>query len=490
MRIAAVDLGSNSFRLQLANVFGDQIYPRESFKEMVRLAEGVTTKGSNLNEHAQRRALACLRRFHGYLRGLPPESVRVVGTNTLRIAHNAPEFIKKAEKILGYPIEILPGREEARLIYIGVAHGLPPLTKNRLIVDIGGGSTELIVGSKFKPLKGESLNMGCVSYSEMFFPKGKIKRTFMQEAEIAARTELQSVLRIFRSIKWKESIGSSGTARALAAMLELNRFSQSGITSAGLLKLRKKFIAAGHYRRLKLLGLQEERAPVIAGGLAIMLALFKELKIRHLAISDHGLREGVLYDMIGRFHHEDMRDATAKHFMQRYHVDSSQAARVEKLAIKLFKQFSSETAKNEESKLHLLSWAAKLHEIGLSISYSAFHKHAAYIIENADMPGFSKKDQTNLATLILSQRGSLTKILSRIESEQDWLLFFALRIAVLVYRGRTDLKLPLWRLRYTQKHFNLKIKDRWLKQNPLFDHLVQEEITKWQAIGFRLTVRS
>lgn len=485
--IAAVDLGSNSFRLQVAQVENGQFYARDAQKDTVRIAAGL---GENklLDRESQERALACLARFGERLRGFPGGAVRAVATNTFRAAKNARAFLAKAESRLGHPIEIIAGHEEARLIYLGVAHGLPRGPVRRLVVDIGGGSTELIVGAGLEPHKLESLYMGCVSYSRRYFPEGKISRDAMEQAELAARLELQSIVASFNPDQWDEAIGSSGTARALAAILEQNGWSETGITPQGLDKLREKMIKAGDLRKLDLDGLAEDRAPVLAGGLVIMAAIFSDLKLEQMSVSDKGLRDGVLHDMVGRIEHHDVREQTVGQFMQRYHVDTAQAARVEKLALALLRSLLP----GDESSFHhhFLAWAARLHEIGLTISYNRYHKHSAYIIEYADMPGFSTTDQDYLSLLALAHRGSIEKVQDRVEDRRDWLTILALRLAVLFHRARVDAELPRMRVASSGSRFSLALSAGWLQKNPLCRTFLEQEAREWKAAGFGLAIDS
>src|SRR5690349_8652364 len=380
--LAAVDLGSNSFRLQVARVVGKQLYPLDSLREMVRLAAGLDA-GGRLDEGSQARALECLGRFGERLRGFPPHAVRAVATNTLRVARNAAAFLKKAEMALGFPIEVIAGHEEARLIYLGVAHSLPASPNNRLVIDIGGGSTELILGNRLKALKLESLYMGCVSYSKRFFPDGKISRSALKQAELAARGELQAVASEFSNDHWQEAFGSSGTARALGDIVKLNNLGggdkEEIITPEGLEAFRTCLLKAGDVKKLEIAGLRSDRAPVIPGGFAIMSAAFSELGIRRMSQGMGALRQGVLYDLLGRFHKHDMRETTVRQFMQRYRVDSGQSRRVESLALLLGRQLTAGLEDVEES-LRILSWVARLHEIGISVAHSGYHRHSAYIL--------------------------------------------------------------------------------------------------------------
>lgn len=490
--LAAVDLGSNSFRLQVARVVGRQIYPLDSLREMVRLAAGLTAD-RRLDEESQVRALDCLRRFGERLRGFPPHAVRAVGTNSLRVAKNAAVFLKKAEAAIGFPIEVISGHEEARLIYLGVAHGLPASINNRLVMDIGGGSTEFIIGHRLKPIKLESLYMGCVSYSRSFFPDGKITRSAMRRAELAARGELQAIASDFTGEHWQEAFGSSGTVRALGDIITLNKLGSDGhegdITAEGLEAFRDYLLKAGDVRKLEIAGLRADRAPVIPGGFAIMSAAFAELGISRMSQAMGALRQGVLYDLLGRFHKHDMREITVRQFMQRYRVDSAQTARVESLALFLARQLLINAADEAENSLHILSWAARLHEVGISVAHSGYHKHSAYILGNADMPGFSRREQERLSALTLGHRGALTKARDCITDPVDFALLFALRLAALFHRCRSDIQLPRLEVRLSSSEFMLFIEPGWLERNPLTDTALSAEIEQWAALGFKLRVK-
>jgi len=484
--LAAVDLGSNSFRLQVARVENDQLYMLDSLREPVRLAAGLS-EDKFLDQAAQQRALICLQRFGERLRGLPREAVRAVGTNSLRVAKNAGEFLQQAEAALGFPIEVIAGREEARLIYLGVAHGLPQSGGTRLVMDIGGGSTEFIIGSGLRPRKLESLYMGCVSYSLRFFPDGKITKTNLKQAELAARNELQTIVAEFSRGHWEVALGSSGSARMLCDVLEQNGYSSGGITRPGLEQLRAQLLSAGDVRRLDLQGLRPDRVPVLCGGFAIMYAAFCELGIELMQPALGALREGVLYDLFGRFHHNDMRDVTAGQFMRRYHVDMRQAERVTLLAQKLAQQFLS--GQEHEEALRLLGWASSLHEIGISVAHSGYRKHTAYILANADMPGFSRKEQGRLSLLALAHRGKLDKVRNLLDAPEDIALILAFRLAVLFYRNRADIALPPMQARYSGTKFHLLLADGWLVQNPLTEAALQEEAKQWKELGVNLQVQ-
>ncbi len=414
---------------------------------------------------------------------MPAHAVRAVGTNTFRVATNASEFLEKAEIALGFPIEVIAGQEEARLIYLGVAHGLPASDENRLVIDIGGGSTEFIIGSRLTPLKLASLYMGCVSYSLRFFPEGSMGKTNMKQAELSARLELQGIAGDFSREYWGEAIGSSGTARSLSDVLEQSGFSQSGITMEGLEKLRAHLIKVGDVKRLQLPGLRPERMQILPGGFSIMYAAFRELGIERMNPAKGALRQGVLYDMLGRFHHKDMRVVTTNQFMKRYHVDQAQARRVDALSSLLGEKLvKSIQGIDAEYELQHLSWAAMLHEIGISVAHNAYHKHSAYILANADMPGFSKKEQARLSLLVLGHKGSLSKMLGMLHHPADLSLIFSLRMASLFHRSRADVALPAMDAEATSAGFNLYIQSGWLSRNPLTSTALKEEIREWKSL--------
>jgi exopolyphosphatase/guanosine-5'-triphosphate,3'-diphosphate pyrophosphatase len=490
--VCAVDLGSNSFRLMVGRVQGDQIYPLDGLKESVRLAAGLGVE-KFLDEAAQERAFEALRRFGERLRGFQAEAVRAVATNTLRVAKNSPEFLLRAEDALGFPIEVISGREEARLIYVGVAHTLPDPSRQQLIVDIGGGSTEFIIGRNFEPLQLESLYMGCVGYSLRYFKDGVIERAAMKEAELAARQQLESIGNAYRETGWEAAVGSSGTAKALCDVLEFNGFSASGITREGLEKLRHVMLRAGHIEQLDLEGLKSDRIPVFAGGFAIMSALFKEFDLEHMEFSDGALRLGVLYDLLGRYHRKDLRDATVSNFMRRYQVDQLQAERVAATALKLLTPLlEQESPEFRADECRVLEWTAKLHEVGQSIAHASYHKHTAYILANADMPGFSRMDQGRLARIALAHRGKLERVQQIDARSHDWLLIMCLRLAVVVHRAHSACPGVQLRLeRDKQGGFVVVLPHEQLRAAPLTAAALVEEEQHWMKLGrpFKLKIQ-
>ena len=481
--LGAVDLGSNSFHLAIGRVVGEQVYPLDSLKETVRLGAGIDAD-KRLDDEVQERALAALRRFSERLAGMPRESVRVVGTNALRVAKNSAQFVRKAEATLGFPIEVISGREEARLIYTGVVHSLPMVDDNRLVVDIGGGSTEFIIGQKLKPRTMESLYMGCVSYTARDFPGGKIEKKSMKNAELAAREQVQTIAERFEKVGWKEAVASSGTARSLAEVMQKNGMAERGINAAGLEWLREELLKAGEVKKLALEGLREDRVPVVAGGAAIMSAVFAELGLEQMTVAEGALRDGVLWDLLGRVHHRDIREVTVDQLMQTYHVDVAQADRVRLVALQLLKHIAPDAA---EQLVTFLDWAARLHEIGISIAQGAYHKHSAYILAFADMPGFSRQEQGYLSNLVLAQRGKLSKMREAFDDDPRLAtLAFCLRVAVIFHRSRRSFTLPRLSAESRPNGYRMRIAREWLEDQTLVSHALDEEREQWESVGLKL----
>jgi exopolyphosphatase/guanosine-5'-triphosphate,3'-diphosphate pyrophosphatase len=484
--LAAVDLGSNSFHLQVGRVVGEQIYPLDALREAVRLGAGLGAD-KRLDEAAQARAIECLTRFGERLRGLPRGAVRAVGTNALRVAKNAGPFLAHAQRALGVPIEIIAGREEARLTYLGVAHSLPMSDERRLVFDIGGGSTEFIIGRRLKPLKLDSLYMGCVSWTLRYFPDGEVTRQALKQAEIAAHAELQTMAGEFAHRHWQNAVASSGTARALAQVLQTQGLGDGTIGAEGMKALRVRLLRAGRFDRMLPPDVRPDRAQVLPGGFAIMSAIVDSLQVDRIEISNGALRQGILWDLLGRVHHHDMRDVTVAQFMQRYHVDSAQARRVGALAARLLEPVVGEEAREDELKL--IGWAAKLHEIGISVAYNGYHKHSAYILRNADMPGFSRSEQERLALLVLAHRGQLRRVENLATSDTDWPLVAALRLAALFYRSRSELEPPALEFRGRGRRFDLGVPADWLAANPLTETALRDEVRQWRGSGGELEIR-
>jgi len=484
--LAAVDLGSNSFHLQIGRVVDGQIYPLDSLREVVRLGAGLTAE-KRIDRATQSAALDTLARFAERLRGFARPAVRAVGTNALRVAKNSPQFLREARAVLGFPIEVISGREEARLIYIGVAHSMPPAPHRRLVIDVGGGSTEFIIGTGLEPQLTESLYMGCVSYMK-YFEDGKIDKGRMKHAELAARQELSSLKKQYKETGWDEAVGSSGTARSIENILRENEFAAEGITRDGLDKLRTLLLKNEKADPDRIKGLRPNRAPVLPGGVAILSAALDELGIEAMKVSEGALRHGVLYDLLGRFEHRDMREATVAQFMRRYHVDAAQSERVRALALKIYDALAPGADREDDADRLLLEWAAKLAETGLSIAHAQYHKHSAYVLSYADMPGFSRMEQTRLAQLVLAQRGKLSKIQDASFEGDDWKLVFALRVASLILRSRTDAKLPFLRVAADKAGFAIDLPQSWLEENPLSADALDAEAGQWKKVGMKLEV--
>jgi exopolyphosphatase / guanosine-5'-triphosphate,3'-diphosphate pyrophosphatase len=485
--LAAVDLGSNSFHLEIGRVVDGQIYPLDAVREVVRLGAGLTAE-KRIDRATQAAALEALAKFGERLRGFPKAAVRAVGTNALRVAKNSPQFLREARATLGFPIEVISGREEARLIYLGVAHSLPASVQRRLVVDIGGGSTEFIIGTGLEPLLTESLYMGCVSYSLKYFPEGKIDKSRMRAAELAASQELATLVRGYRDTGWDEAVGSSGTARSIENILRANDFAEEGLTREGLQRLKNLLLKEGEADPDRIAGLRPTRAPVLPGGLAIMIAACDALGLESIKVSDGALRHGVLYDLLGRVQHRDMREATVAQFMRRYHVDAAQAERVKVLALKIYDALTPGVDRDEDPDRLMLEWAARLAETGLSIAHAAYHKHSAYVLSNADMPGFSRMEQARLARLVLAHRGKLRKVQDAGLEPSDWRLVFALRLASLILRSRTDAKLPFLRVAADAGGFAIDLPQSWLDENPLSADALDAEAGHWKSVDMRLEV--
>jgi exopolyphosphatase/guanosine-5'-triphosphate,3'-diphosphate pyrophosphatase len=476
--LAVVDMGSNSFRLEVGRVEGDQVFRLDTWRETLRLGAGIDANG-NLRPEARRAALACLARFAERLSGLHPSAVRAVATNTLRVARNAAAFLPQAERALGFPIDIITGHEEARLIYLGVAHVLPMSTEPRLVIDIGGGSTEFIIGRGLEPLRLDSLKIGCVGMTQRFFGDGKLSAPAFAAAETVARAEVEAIARDFNRSQWTSAYASSGTALALAEILEQNGFSAGGITREGLARLRKRMIAAGDVRRLALAALKPERAPVLAGGLAVMAAAMEELEADRINPVGGALRLGVLYDLLGRRVQRDIRTATVDQFQTRWHIDREHAQRVAALAREIF---AAATGDSDGDATQRLVWAARLHETGFVVSHTGFHKHGAYILQNADMPGFAAREQQDVALLVLGCRGGLAKMAPALGEETFRAQLLALRLSVLFHHARQPINAPPTEIAVGAR-VRFAVSPRWLKVHPLTAHLLDRERAEWRALG-------
>lgn len=485
---AAVDLGSNSFHLLIARrEAGGALVIVDRLREMVRLAAGLGD-GGEISPAARGRALACLRRFGQRLREVPPGNVRAVGTDTLRKAADARAFVEAAADALGHSVEIVSGMEEARLIYLGVAHGLAQ-EGPRLVLDIGGGSTELIVGADSEPTHKASLDMGCVGHSERYFGDGRITEEAFDAAELAARVEIEPVESHLRALRWRAAVGASGTIRAVAAALGEAGWTDGTITADGLARLRAALVEAGDVDRIRLPGVKPERHPVFPGGVAILRAVFAALGIDAMRISESALREGLLLDLIGRVDHADVRATSVERLATRFHVDADQAARVAATARYLFGQAAAPWALDEGDG-RMLRWAACLHEVGLDIAHPGYHRHGAYIVDNTDLAGFSRDEQRRLAALVRAHRRKfpLQRLRGLETSEAPRLACIAvlLRLAVLLHRGRSDTPLPELALEVEGPRVRLAFPAGWLDGHPLTRADLDEERALLAAAGLEL----
>ena len=448
--VAAVDLGSNSFHLLIAQWNGRRLRIVDKTKEMVRLAGGLDGD-RKIDEAAQQRAVAALQRFGERIRGMDPSYVRAVGTNTLRAASNAREFLARGEDGLGHRIEVIAGVEEARLIYLGAAHSVQPVAGLQIVVDIGGGSTECVLGEGFESIECHSLRMGCVTFTSKYFPDGKIDLPRFRAAELAAAGELRSIEARFGEVEWRRALGSSGTIRAVEDVLLAQGWSERGVNRAGLDELRTTLLKAGRVEKLELPGLSERRRPVFAGGVAILSAVFERLGVDQMDVSQGALKEGVVRDLVGRFEGHDLRDETVREMQERYQVDTEQAGRVAGRFERLLEQVRQDWDLGDPHWLKVGGWAAALHEIGLTMSYSGHHRHGAYILQNTPMPGFSRDGQRLLAALVLNYRRRFRyedlRRLAGDDSLQALRVTALLRLAARLERGRGRTAAPELSLR-------------------------------------------
>ncbi|MGE0486758.1 MAG: exopolyphosphatase [Gammaproteobacteria bacterium] len=490
--LAAVDLGSNSFHMIVARAQEHGFRVVDRMRQTVRLAAGLD-EDNNISDKAMARALACLEQFGERVRDLPRGAVRVVGTNTLRKARNAWDFITRAESALGHPIDVISGHEEARLIYLGVSHGLEDDAEQRLVMDIGGGSTEFILGRHFDPLYMESLHMGCVSHSAAFFSDGRIEAKALRAAEIAARQELEAIEITYRRLGWQSAIGASGTILAVREIVMRQGWSEEGITPQSLERLKQVLVGAGHVDALVLDGLSEDRRPVLPGGVAILAATFEALGIERMRVSQSALREGLLYDLLGRLHQEDVREQTVAELVRRYQIDSVHSERVAATASALYEQAAPAWGINGEDPRRILRWAAVLHEIGLSVSHSQYQKHSEYLLSNLEMPGFARGDQRRLAALVRGHRRKFPLAeLGRFPPEQVTLvrrLCVLLRIACVLHRRRSEEPVPPFTLKVDGDALKLGFPPGWLGGHPLTRADLDSEAGYLKPAGIKFKIK-
>jgi exopolyphosphatase/guanosine-5'-triphosphate,3'-diphosphate pyrophosphatase len=487
--IAAVDLGSNSFHMLVARYSHGQLIVLDRLREMVRLGAGLDEQG-RLRREAMDAALACLERFGQRLREMNAEGVRVVGTNTLRRARRRGAFLDRASAALGHPIDVISGIEEARLIYLGVARTMPRQPGRRLVADIGGGSTELIIGEGLQTKKLESLYMGCVGMSTRFFGDGSITEKRMKRARLAARLELEPIRETFKQHGWEHVVGSSGTIRSIGEVLRARGNGDTRITPAAVESVIEQVLRAGHGGRLRLPGLPEERWSVFAGGIAILAEILDVLEIQSMRVADGALREGLLYDLVGRLTDEDARVRSVRAMQRRYHVDVAQAGRAEATALDFLRQTALAWDLADPFAEQILSWAARLYELGLDVSHSHYHKHGAYLLEHADMPGFPQEEQKILACLVGAHRRKIHPEILQ-DLNPPWhikaeFLIVILRLAVLLHRGRSSAALPRIELQAKGRTLEISFPNGWLEANPLTAADLELEVEYLRGNDLRL----
>jgi exopolyphosphatase/guanosine-5'-triphosphate,3'-diphosphate pyrophosphatase len=488
--MAAVDVGSNSFHVIVARYEHGEPRVIDRLRDSVRLAAGLRADGQ-LDEAHMDHALACLARFGQRLRGLDSQRVRAVATNAVRQLRAPERFLVPAEAALGHPIEIVSGREEARLIYLGVAHGIPDSPQRRLVVDIGGGSTEFIIGRHFETLERESLQVGCIACSLRFFRDGKLTARRWNDALTEIAMEMQQFAAEFRARGWHEAIGSSGTLRAIDEVLHACGWSDAGITAAALARLREAVLACGNVDSVRLPGLSEERAAIFAGGVVILDAVFAAFGIQHMHVAETSMREGLLYDLIGRAEQRDPRTASIDALARRYAVDAPHASRVAATALILFDQVADAWQLGPAER-DWLDWAARVHEIGLAIAHSQYHKHGAYIVEHSDLAGFARHEQLVLAMLLRRQRrkpdaAALRALPERLRVPVTRCIVL-LRLAVLLHRARSTDPAPELHLHADNAALQLYLPRTWLAAHPLTHADLEQERSHLKALDIKLQV--
>lgn len=486
--IAVLDIGSNSFHMVIARVEHSEIRTFQRFREKVRLGEGLT-ENESLTDAAQKRALECLKQFGQRLQGMPASSVAAFGTNALRVAGNSRSFLKRAKEALGYPIEIISGVEEARLIYLGVAHTLPSDPDNRLVIDIGGGSTELIIGNQFQPLLMESLEMGCVTYMDRFFPDGQLSKKAFRKAELHAAGELITLRRYYRKKGWTKSYGASGSIKAIASACQ-EITGKEEVDRDALKALKKKLLEFRMVSEVELPGISASRRENVVAAVAILTAALDLLEIEALLYSDGSLRDGALYDLLGRSEHEDVRLRSVQSMQHRFNIDLEQADRVAGCVTELFRQVTDQWGISANER-HWLYWAAQLHEIGLAVSHVRFHKHGEYLLNHADLPGFTRLEQQYLAFLVRAHRRRFpTELLNEFPADiQERLLQLAviLRFATLLHRSRGDSPAPQFQLQTKGGNSLIAtLVNKNYADFPLTESELTNESERLAKVGFKL----
>ena len=488
---AAIDLGSNSFHLLIARQEHGELRVLDRIRETVRLAGGLDREG-RLDEETKQRALACLARFGQRLRGIPANNIRAVGTQTFRRLRNANAFLVVAEAGLACGIDIIAGREEARLIYLGVSQGVSGHEQRRMVIDIGGGSTEIVIGQGLEPMEMESVQYGCVSLTRKFFADGRLTEKRWRKALECVMADMQELRARYLEVGWQSAIGSSGTVLAITEICRQMRWVEKDIDAAAVLRLRDKLLGFGIIEDVQLPGLSEDRHPVLVGGLVVLSACFKVFDLKTLKASPFALREGVLHDLLGRLENRDPRENTIQAFRVRYGVDPGQVERVRRVALQAFRQIESFVPLKPIHQ-QLLSWGVELHEAGLSISHSHYQEHSGYLVQNSDMAGFTNQEQLFLAALVryhrrLVPRDFARSLPTRLHEPLRHTLF-CLRLACILCRTRDDQAVPGFTLQAGDERIRLGLPPEWRQSHPLTMSDMQQEITQLRPIGlhFNLT---
>lgn len=484
--IAAIDLGSNSFHMIIARWDDGQLILLDRLREPVRLGWGLEVDGG-LQLDARNRAMECLEKFGECLREYPSRSVRIVGTKTLRSLTDARQFLADAEARLGHPVEIISGDEEARLVYLGVAHCIAPEAGNRIVIDIGGGSTEIILGRGVTPTIKESLSMGCVALTKRFFFDGRVTDKIIKKAHIACLQEIAPVIDTFVDSGWQEVLGASGTIKAVAKVCQVSGWSDGTITEDTLEKIVQLYRNHGS-TDLKVAGLSEDRQTVFLGGVLILQALFESLNLQRMLAADWALREGLLYDLKGRLENHDIRQASVDALAKRFHVNMEKSLRVEQTAASLLEQVADSWGLNVHDAGKLLRWAARLYAVGLDIAHSDYHKHSAYIVEHVDLAGCSRVEQLQLAALVLAHRKRFPTKQFPMDNMALIQVSILLRIAIIFHRGRKKNGLPKLLLKPVGKELVLSLPEAWLEENPLTHADLESEARYLQDIDYSLSL--
>jgi exopolyphosphatase / guanosine-5'-triphosphate,3'-diphosphate pyrophosphatase len=482
--LAAVDLGSNSFRLEIGQVDGASGYKRiAERKSPVRLGAGLDAQGQLSNE-AILRGLDCLHSFAPCLDGFDSTRVRAVATQTLREAANRDEFLRLASAALGFPIEVISGREEARLIYAGVHRLAPAHAGRRLVVDVGGRSTEMVLGEGCTPLATESFGVGSFSLSMRFFPEGRFDEAAFAGAQLAAGAAFEESLDTFAAQQWSEALGASGIVGAISRLLAIHHITDGSITPAGLRWCVEQCLKAGNARRLALPGLREDRKLILGGGLAILLALSTQFGVSCLRPAKGALRQGLVFDLHDRRcaaaasnGGHDPRPASVRRLQREFRVDVQQADRVKTVAHALYASLEPNAAAERRAEVQ---WAADLHELGMMVSHHDHHRHSAYLLAHVEAPGFSQSQLRRLGTLVLGQRGNLRK-LSAALAEPAWVSqLVALRLAVLLCHARKGQLPQPAGLQRLGRNTVLSLGGSWVQEHAHNLYLLEQERLQWQ----------